>query len=87
MSNTTITKKIVKESVKDKIPEGAKILEKEVRVEIEEIENGFLICKRYEIKFKVKDNIDWCYCTKKYYSKEDPLTIDTENKSLADLFN
>lgn len=82
-----ITKRMGTQSLRDKIPSGAKIIGKDVRIEIEEIENGFLITKNYEIKYKIKDNIDWCYCTKKYYSKEDPLQINTEDKSVAEFFN
>lgn len=73
----------------EKIPEGSQILKKDVRVEVEEIENGFIINKIYDIKYMApkKDYESYAYYTKKWYSETNPLTIDTENKELADLFD
>lgn len=73
---------------KDKIPKGAEILNTEHSVDIEEIENGFLICKRTTTKYMApgKEYSDYAYNTKKWYSEDNPLSIDTEDKELADMF-
>jgi len=55
----------------------------DIRVSVEEIKNGFLITKNIEGK-DTKGN--WQYLTEKWYSDSNPLTINTENKPLADLF-
>lgn len=68
-----------------KLPAGAKILNNEIRIEVEEIENGYIIEKRQDIKFSVGGNVDWKYLVEKHYSKDNPLKIETEEKSLADL--
>lgn len=76
---------ISKES--NELPKGAKILKKEVTIEVEEIENGFLTVKRLEYKYKVGENIDWKYITTKSYSKDNPATQkSTKDTFLADLF-
>jgi hypothetical protein len=80
---------IVKKSKESNpLPEGAKVVSTSVRVEVEEIENGFLITKNIETKYKKKgaEYHDWHNETRKYYSEDDPLSIDTEDKALADLF-
>lgn len=86
-------KEFVKKS-KDsfELPKGAKVVSKEVRVVIEEIENGFLVCKNHEIRYLRKDSegkeyTDYAHITKKYFSKVDPLTINVEDKTLADLID
>lgn len=68
----------------DNIPKGAKILAKDTRISVEEIENGFLICKTMEVKYEYDRRTDYSYITKKYFSKENPLEIDLDNISLAD---
>lgn len=55
--------------------------DKEVRVSIEEIANGFLIIKNTEWH----DKTGYHYETEKHYSKENPFEIT--DKSLADLFD
>ena len=81
-----------KEKGKDKkLPEGAKIIEKNLRIDVEEIENGFLVSKEYSIEYKLRDNIQHMWFTKKIYSKDNPLEgvdldIDVEEESLADKF-
>lgn len=77
---------------KEKIPEGAIILKKDVTVNVEEIENGFIICKNYDVKYMMKGkdgdgNTNYAYYTEKYYSEDNPLTINTDDKNLADLFD
>ena len=77
---------------KDVLPTGAKILKQTTNIDVEEIENGFLITKRteYEYQRKDKDYTDWKSIYKKYYSKTNPLTIDLDNieskNSIADKF-
>lgn len=85
---TTIRKDVKKEEVKP-IPKGAEILSSNTTTDVEVIENGYLITRRTEIKYKAKgaDYSDWTYETKKWYSKEDPLTITTKDKALADAFS
>lgn len=84
-------KEISKAEVK-KIPKGARISNKEVRYETEEIENGFLISKCVSIDYRYddgerKDCYGSSYYTKKWYSKTNPLTIKVEgDKALADAF-
>ena len=55
---------------------------KEVRVEVREIENGYVIRKNIEWNDPKKG---WQYVTKEYFSETDPLEIT--DKSLADLFD
>lgn len=76
---------------KDGLPAGAKIIKQTTNVEVEEIENGFLITKRSEYEFQMKDSkySDWKSIYKKYYSKTNPLTIDLDDigkESIADKF-
>lgn len=54
--------------------------DKDVRVEVRKIENGYIIRKTIEWKNKKEG---WQYETKEWYSKEDPFEIT--DKSLADL--
>ena len=54
------------------------------RINVEAIENGFLITKTVEGRDK-KGN--WQYSTKKWFSAENPLEITSEDKSLVDLFD
>lgn len=73
----------------DNIPKGAKILSKDVSITVEEIENGFLVSKSSEVKYEYEKRTDYCYYTKKFFAKENPLDIDLskiEDKSLADNF-
>jgi len=57
--------------------------DKEIRISVEEIENGFLITKNTEWHDK-KNGYQWK--TEKFFSSENPLDFDPE-KSLADSFN
>ena len=47
ISQTTIEAK-----TKFTLPENAEVLKKETRIRVEEIENGYLLRKSYEIKWK-----------------------------------
>lgn len=70
------------------IPAGAKILKEDCNITVEEIENGFLISKSYDVRYQVKnsEHSEYAYYTKKWYSKDNPLTIESSDKSLADVF-
>lgn len=85
-SSTTLTNNVKEQK---KVPDGATILSKTVRVETEEIENGWLITKNFDVKYKEKgkDYNDYAYYTKKWYSKDNPLTVKLTDASLADEFN
>jgi len=81
-----------KEKDKNELPKGAKVINKETSIRVEEIENGFLLTKSIEIKYKMSDRDynDYYHSDKKYFSKENPLEVDLEKvgeKSLADNFN
>ncbi len=91
MGSLRITKDTKAEGKMNTIPNGSKILGRDVSTEVEEIENGFIITKRTEIKFSYKtpdnsERTDYSYEVKKWYSKEDPLTINVSDKNLADAF-
>lgn len=68
------------------------IREEVTSVNVEEIENGFLIIKDCKLYYKIDKKYnskgeDYDYKMKKYYSKTNPLTIRLDNKSLADIFD
>ena len=69
------------------IPEGAEVLSKETRIRVRQIENGYIITKNSDVKYKLNDETNWAYINKEYYSKTDPLEIKLKNKSLADSFD
>ena len=52
---------------------------------VEQIENGFLIEKRWEGYKGTGEKKEWKYECKKYFSKTDPL--DGADKQLADFFD
>ena len=89
MATEALTRATFKQKEVDNIPKGAKILSKDVSITVEEIENGFLICKSTEVKYEYDKRTDYSYNTKKYFSLENPLDIDMskiEDKTLADNF-
>lgn len=89
-SKITHLRSISKEEDKrNSLPAGATILKKDVNISVEEVENGFIISKSFDIRFQPKgsDHSDYLYYTKKWYSEDNPLSIETEDKSLADLFD
>lgn len=77
---------------KSSLPKGAKIISKELSIDVEEIENGFLISKRVEMKYQLpnRDYNDYHSYTKKYFAKDNPLTLNEEvmddKTSIADKF-
>jgi hypothetical protein len=70
------------------LPKGGTIISKEVRLSVEEIENGFLLRKSYDIKWTMKDSDDsnYEYFSRTWFSKDNPIqiTLPDESKSLAD---
>lgn len=76
---------VFKSKRENKIPSESKITKKDVRLEVEEIENGFLLTKSAEIQYLDKNGeTHWCNPCKKYFCKTNPLKI--EEKSLAEKF-
>lgn len=73
-----------KEKDTKSLPKGAKVTSKEVRVSVEEIENGFLIVKSADINYTLGKETNYFYLTKKYFSKDNPLSIDLDDIPLAD---
>lgn len=71
------------------LPEDAEILKKDVSVRVEEIENGFIVSKAYDIKYRLGDETNYEYYTKRWYTEENPIDIDDDIEdelSLADKF-
>lgn len=69
-----------------KLPEGATIIKKDVTLSVEEIENGYILRKSYDIKWNNEEgNSNYEYFSKCWYSKENPITVNMpKDKSLAD---
>ncbi len=92
-TSTSTTVSSNTEVVKQKeVPKGAEIISSTIRTNTEEIENGFLITKSFDVRYKPpgagKDaSSEYAYYSKKWYSKVDPLTITVNDKSLAEAFN
>lgn len=78
---------------KDKytMPSKDSIIKKDFSITVEEIENGFILRKSYDIKYKDESgNIQYDYFTKKWFSKDNPMQIDEskmEEETLADKFD
>lgn len=90
-TKTSSTTSTMTQEKKKEVPKGAKITGQTIRTETEQIENGFLISKNYDITYEegAGDNkrTGYCYYTKKWFSKVDPLTITLNDKALADAFD
>lgn len=89
MSENVSISKTLKEP--KKLPKGAKVLRKDVRINVEQIENGFIVCKNVEYKYEMpggKGGVDWLYLERKWFTEEDPLEVKlgTEDKDLAASF-
>jgi len=77
-----------------KLPKGVTVTKKDVTVTVEEIENGYIINKSYDIKWSKESdegeiNTGYEYFTKKWFSEKNPISIDEEFEdeiSLADKF-
>lgn len=69
------------------LPEGATIIKKSVNITVREIENGFVICKNYDIQWSPEgsDDTKYDYICKEWFQKENPVKIDMpKEKNLAD---
>ena len=84
IETTTVSTK----SKKFTLPTGGEIVKNDKRMRVEEIENGFLICNSYEIKWRdAEGESHYEYFDKKWYSKDNPVTIkQPKDVSLADYF-
>jgi len=73
-----------------KLPKGATIVKKDVSIRVEEIENGYIVSKSYDIKWEKDGDTSYDYFTKRWYSEDNPLkdSLDEleETMSLADKF-
>jgi len=56
---------------------------KDIRVEVREIKNGFIVKKNTEWNDSKKG---WQYVSEEWYTENDPLEIKTDDKALADIF-
>jgi hypothetical protein len=67
------------------LPKGAKIISKECRISVEEIENGFLLRKSYDIRYSLEGDTNYEYFTKVWFSEENPIEIKEikNTKSIA----
>jgi hypothetical protein len=68
------------------LPEGAEVIKKSHSIRVEEIENGYIVCKSYDIKYTLNGDTDYLYYTKKVFSKDNPIQVD-EDKMLAEYFD
>lgn len=69
------------------LPEGATIVKKSTNIRVREIENGFVICKSYDIQWTPEgsDDTKYDYFSKEWYQKENPVQINMpKDKSLVD---
>lgn len=68
------------------LPKGATIIKKDVNLTVEEIENGYLLKKSYDIRWTNQEgDTQYEYFTKVWFSEENPITINMPSeKSLAD---
>lgn len=68
-----------------KLPKGAVVISNSHRISVEEIENGFLLRKSYDITYLLGDEKNYGYFNKTWYSKDNPVQINLpKEKSLAD---
>lgn len=73
-----------------KMPPKESIIKKSFNLTIEEIENGFILRKSYDIKYKDESGeTQYEYFTKKWFSEDNPMQIDESKveESLADKFD
>lgn len=70
-----------------KLPEGAEVISNTFSINVEEIENGFIVRKSYDIKYQIGERIDYAYHNKKWYSKKNPLKVEMKEIPLEDKFD
>lgn len=85
VTSVTMTNEVKKQT---KVPDGATIISETIRTEVRKIENGYIICKNIDTKYKEKgkEYNDYAYITKEWYTEDEPLDIDLTNTALADKF-
>lgn len=86
---TSTTVSTMTQEKKQEVPKDAKIRSQTIRTETEQIENGYLITKSYDGTYytgKADNDYNWFNYSKKWFSEEDPLTIQLNDKSLSDAF-
>jgi hypothetical protein len=69
------------------LPQGATVVKKSTNIRVEEIENGYIICKSYDIQWSPEGSSEtkYDYFTKKWFQKDNPVKINMpKEKSLAD---
>ena len=67
------------------LPEGATITKKDCSINVEEIENGYILRKSYDIKWVNEEGeSQYEYFTRSWFSKTNPITVNMPTKSLAD---
>lgn len=86
----TIRTDLVKEK-KKAIPKDAVILSQNTTTDVESIENGYLVTKRTETRYREKGadkyGTEWHTDTVKIFSKTNPVKISSKVKGLADMFD
>lgn len=86
-TSATISSSIEKKQ-DERPPKGAKVTRQSIRTETEEIENGFLVSKNYDGSWvDSKGENHYFYFSKKWFSKDDPLTVTVNDKDLASEFD
>ncbi len=86
MTNS-ISEATFEEEKKFILPKGATIINQTERISVRKIENGFILRKNTEIKWKAKDLDDsqWEHITQEWFSTDNPMTITIpKGQSLAD---
>lgn len=85
MDKETINEVSLEKKKSFTLPEGATILSQSERVTVKEIENGFVMSKSFDIRYKVGDDTQYEYYTKEWFSKDNPVQITMpKEKSLAE---
>lgn len=79
------------EKEKKRLPAGASVIEKNTRIRVEEIENGFILSKNTDITYEdAQGDRNYMYVEKKWFSKENPMSIEVDTEEddewLADKF-
>lgn len=83
LNNTNI--RLVKRQ-ENNLPEGSTIISKDVNFSVEEIENGYLLVKTFEIRYSLNDQTDYLHYSRKMFSEDNPIQIN-EEVMLADNFS
>ena len=81
-------KSVSKNTEESRIPKDAEITSKDVTMTVREIENGFIITKSFHVRWKrkIEKYEDSAWYEKVWYSKDNPVKVDTKDKNLAESF-